>query len=150
MKCEGKVMAKNTGCTLEYSEERISALMREYEKYIASCDYICMPEVFNHIVNQPCCRFWVSSIRAAAVIAKMIKGGDLKRMRSTKREMFQEIFNRVVALRKRNPGISLFQSVSIVVSQPAPKFYLSPSSAKIMVYKAKKEWYERKRRKLLL
>lgn len=143
-------MAKISGCTLEYSDERITALMLEYEQYIASCSYIRMSEVFKHIVNQPCRRFWVSEIRAAVVIADMLKGNSLKNMHSAKREMFQEIYNRVIRLRNKNPRMSIHQMVSIVIMQPAPKFYLSPNSAKIMFYKARKKWYEKKKRKLHL
>lgn len=140
-------MAKITGCTLEYSDERITALMLEYERYIASCNYIRMSEVFEHIVNQPCRRFWVSEKRAAVVIADMLKGNTLKNMHSAKKEMFQEIFNRVIKLSSKNPGMSIYQMVSTVIQQPAPKFYLSPKSAKIMFYKARKKWYEKKKRK---
>lgn len=141
-------MAKITGSTLEYSDERITALMLEYERYIDSCNYIRMSEVFEHIVNQPCRRFWVSEIRAAVVIADMLKGNSLDNMHSAKKEMFQEIYNRVIRLRSRNPGMSIYQMVSTIIRQPAPKFYLSPSSAKIMFYKARKKWYEKKMRKL--
>ena len=143
-------MAKIAGSTLEYTEERITALMQEYDRYIASCNHIRMTEVFTHIVNQPCSRFWVSNIRAAVVIARMLKGGRLKDMRPSKREMFQEIFKRVCLLKDLRPSVSLSQLVAEVVAQPAPKFYLSPSSAKIMVYKAKKEWYAGKKRKMRL
>lgn len=143
-------MAKITGSTLEYSDERIDALMSEYERYIASCKYIRMAEVFEYIVNQPCRRFWVSEIRAAVVIADMLKGNPLNNMHSAKKEMFREIYNRVMTLRNKNPGMSIYQMVSTVIQQPAPKFYLSPSSAKIMFYKARKKWYQKKRQKLRL
>lgn len=143
-------MAKSLGSTLEYTEERITALMEEYDRYIASCDYIRMSEVFDHIVNQPCRRFWVSNIRAAVVVARMLKGYKLKNMRPSKKEMFQEIFRRVCALKEAYPSMSLFQLVTEVVAQPAPKFYLTASSAKIMVYKAKKEWYAKKKRRMRL
>lgn len=140
-------MAKVIGSTLEFSDERINALMLEYERYIASCDIIRMHEVFNHIVNQPCRRFWVSNIRAAVVISDMMRGAKLREMHSLKREMFQEIFSRVMLLREKHPDMSVFQLVSKVVTQPAPKFYLSPSSAKKMFYKARNGWYERKLRR---
>ena len=142
------IMAKISGSKIEYSHERITALMTEYDRYIASCGYIRMSEVFDHIVNQPCRRFWVSNVRAAVVIAGMMKGKRLKKMRPTKEEMFQEIYSRVCKLKKKHPSKSIFQLVSEVVTQPAPKFYLTPSSAKIMVYKAKKEWYARKKQKI--
>lgn len=141
-------MAKITGSTLEYSNERITALMLEYERYIASCGYIRMSEVFEHIVNQPCRRFWVSEFRAAVVIARMLKGDTLKNMHYAKREMFQEIYNRVIWLRSKNPEMSIYQMAAAVIRQPAPKFYLSPNSAKIMFYKAKKKWYAKKMQKL--
>ncbi len=141
-------MAKTTGSTLEYSYERIDALMLEYDKFIRTHDYIRMHEVFEHIVNQPCRRFWVSNMRAAVVISRMMRGKKLHNMRPPKKEMFQEILRRVVELKESHSGVSLFQLVANVVEQPAPKFYLSPSAAKIMVYKAKKEWYARKRQKL--
>lgn len=141
-------MAKIVGSTLEYTEERITALMEEYDRYIASCEYIRMSEVFDHIVNQPCRRFWVSNIRAAVVVARMLKGCKLKNMRPSKKEMFQEIFRRVCKMKEQFPSMSLFQLVAEVVAQPAPKFYLTASSAKIMVYKAKKEWYARKRQRM--
>lgn len=141
-------MAKIVGSTLEYTEERITALMEEYDRYIASCEYIRVSEVFDHIVNQPCRRFWVSNIRAAVVVARMLKGCKLKNMRPSKKEMFQEIFRRVCKMKEQFPSMSLFQLVAEVVAQPAPKFYLTASSAKIMVYKAKKEWYARKRQRM--
>lgn len=141
-------MAKIVGSTLEYTEERITALMEEYDRYIASCEYIRMSEVFDHIVNQPCRRFWVSNIRAAVVVARMLKGCKLKNMRPSKKEMFQEIFRRVCKMKEQFPSMPLFQLVAEVVAQPAPKFYLTASSAKIMVYKAKKEWYARKRQRM--
>lgn len=141
-------MAKIVGSTLEYTEERITALMEEYDRYIASCEYIRMSEVFDHIVNQPCRRFWVSNIRAAVVVARMLKGCKLKNMRPSKKEMFQEIFRRVCKMKEQFPSMSLFQLVAEVVAQPAPKFYLTANSAKIMVYKAKKEWYARKRQRM--
>lgn len=143
-------MAKSRGSKLEFSRERLSALMQEYDRYIDSCDHIEMSAVFEHIVNQPCRRFWVSSKRARVVIARMLKGGKLSGMRPSKLEMFQEIFRRVCILKERNPSLTLFQLVEEVVSRPAPKFYISPGSAKIFFYKAKKEWYLRKKRRLRL
>lgn len=142
-------MAKRFGCVAEYAGERMDALMREYEQYISSCEFIFLPEVCRHIVNRPCRRFWVSGIRAAIVIAGMLRTGDkyIRSMRPTKREMFQEIYRRVLIMRRNHPSMSLSKVVEKVIESPAPKFYLSPDSAKIMICKAKKEWYARKKRK---
>lgn len=140
-------MAKKLGCVVEYAQDRINALMAEYERCIGSRTFIFLPDVCRYIVDRPCPRFWVSNTRAAIVIGNMMKGDDLSYMRSNKREMFQEIFRRVMDLKMLHPEMSLFKLVSLVVESPAPKFYLTPGSAKIMMSKAKKEWYKKKWRK---
>lgn len=141
-------MAKTPGSTLDFSKQRISALMQEYHRYVDSSRFIRMPDVFAHIVNCPCPRFWVSNDRAVVVINAMLKGETFPKMRPCKKEMFLEILARVLAMRKRFPARSLYHIVADVVAQPAPKFYLSPSSAKIMFYKAKKQWYTEKNLRL--
>lgn len=140
-------MSRRKGCYLEFAHDRIDALMRLYHQYISSAPHIRMGALFEHIVNQPCKRFWVSEIRAASVIAKMMKGYNLNDMHPSKREMYLEIYARVCRFRHLNPKIPLSSIVADVVCQPAPKFYLSPSSAKIMIYKAKKEWYKKRKPK---
>lgn len=137
-------MAKYNGSKLECSEERINALMVEYDRCIMSCSVVRRHEIFKKIVNSPCNRFWVSGFRAAVVMAGIMRGDDLSGMRPLKREMFHEIYRRVLELQKRHPDYSLYRLACLAVLQPAPKFYMSPSSAKIMFYKAKKEWYRRK------
>ena len=59
---------KHKGAIMEYSKERMDDLMRAYDEYISSCDYIRMSEVYKIIVNMPSRRFWVSDIRAALII----------------------------------------------------------------------------------
>lgn len=48
---------KHKGAVMEYSMERMNDLMRAYDEYISSCDYIRMPEVYKVIVNMPSRRF---------------------------------------------------------------------------------------------
>lgn len=141
---QGIIMGKSFGSTLECSDERIDALMNEYVRQLDSKSRVKAGDVFNRIVECPCSRFWVSGFRAAVVVAGIMKGDDLSTMRPLKREMFYEIYNRVIKLKEKYPDHSLFKLASMAVLQPAPKFYLSPSSAKIMYYKAKREWYRKR------
>ncbi len=134
---------------MEYSEERINDLMRAYDDYIQSCEYIRMSQVYRHIVDMPSRRFWVSDIRAALVVSAIIRGdADLDAMWPLKKEMYLEIHRRVVELSKTKPNKSISELCSIVVLQKAPKFYLTPGSAKIMVCKARKKWIEEKLKRL--
>ncbi len=135
---------------MEYAEERVRDLMRAYDEYISSCAYIRMPDVYRAIVNMESKRFWVSDTRATKVICAMLRGECVDGMRPLKREMFEEIFSRVMALRERRPELAISECCAMVVEQPAPKFYLAPGSAKIMVCKARKKWMGEKLRRLRL
>lgn len=140
---------KHKGALMEYSQERSDDLMRAYDEYLASCDYIRMPDVYRSIVNMPSRRFWVSDIRAALVVSAMIRGeARLDKMCLSKREMYEEIYRRVAAMREKHPEKTTSELCAMVVMQPAPKFYLTPGSAKIMVCKARKEWITRKLQRL--
>lgn len=134
---------KKRGAKVEYSDERISELMRLYREYLSTCKHISLPDVYAKIVEMPSRRFWVSSVRAAVVVSAMMRGEDvLSQMRSTKSEMFREIYKRVVEIREKNPGISILEICENVVQQPAPKIYLTPGSAKIMICQYRR--YKRK------
>lgn len=80
----------------------------------------------------------------------MLRGFKLNNMRPLKREMFEEIFSRVIAMKQKNPDMTISACCSVVVAQPAPKFYLTPGSAKIMVCKARKRWMREKMKRLRL
>ena len=118
---------KHNGAVMEYADERMRDLMRAYDEYISSCEYVRMPDVYA-----------------------MMRGVPLKGMRPLKREMFEEIFRRVLALRKKRPELTVRACCCVVVAGPAPKFYLTPGSAKIMVCKARKKWIQEKLKRLRL
>lgn len=143
-------MTKHCGAMMEYAEERVQDLMRAYDEHIRGCPHIRMPEVYAAIVDMPSRRFWVSDVRATKVIYAMLKGGPLKGMRPLKREMFEEILKRALELKRRKPRLTLGDCCRIIVAQPAPKFYLTPGSAKIMVCKARKKWMQEKLKRLRL
>lgn len=133
---------------MEYADERLHDLMTAYDQYIATCRHIRMPEVYHTIVNSPAARFYVSDVRAAVVVSAMLQGRKHLRMRALKREMYEEICRRVVAAREAHPGWTLRQLCAFVVKQPAPKFYITPGSAKVMVCKARQKWIKDKLKRL--
>jgi hypothetical protein len=102
-------------------------------------------DTFRAIVNMPASRFYVSETRAAIVISNMLHGCDISNMRPSKREMFEEIYRRVLALMALPDyaDVPIYQIVGEVIEQPAPKFYLSPVSARLYIKNARKEWHKR-------
>ena len=78
------------------------------------------------------------------VVAALIKGKPvLDAMRTTKREMFQEIYSRVQKYQKQFPDASLSELVLKAVNSPSPKFYMTPRSAMEIIYKIKKGHYNK-------
>ena len=140
---------KHKGSTFEYKHERDRDLMRAYCEQIMLCDTIDLTEVFKKVVIMPSERFWVSEERAAIVIARMFKGDKLESMKPNTREMYEEIFKRVKDMKEHNPTMSLIDMLFRVVRQPAPKFYLTPESAKVITTRIKREKFNKVKKRLL-
>lgn len=136
---------KHFGNYAEYIDERNRDLMQVYRGQLKQCKVIVLQDVFRKVVNMPARRFYVSEDRAAIVIATMLKGDKLRNMQAIKREMYEEIFSRFKVLQHKFPMASIMALVSEIISQPAPKFYLKESSAKVIVYRIKKGWYEKRK-----
>lgn len=131
---------------MEYALERVVDIMKAADGYMASCSRIRMPEVYESVASSPAPRFYTTDTRAATVVAAMIAGREhtYSSMRPLKREMFEEIRRRVAAMMEKTPDASIRDCCARVVMQPAPKFYLSPSSVKCIVCRNRKWWNRRK------
>lgn len=135
---------KYFGSVLEFTDQRNTELMRAYREAISKCRFISIPEISKIIVNTPCSRFWVSEERATIVCAAIMQGKPiLETMRPMKKEMFQEIYNRIVQLKKIRKDAKLPELVLTVVNSKAPKFYMQPRCAMETIYKIKKGYYEK-------
>lgn len=136
-------MAKHFGSIMDFTRQRNEDIMRAYREQLALADYIVMPEIFRKVAESPAKRFWVSEERAAVEVSRMLVGKPFSRMRANKREMFKEIFRRYIALRDLHPRKSLPELVSIIVNQPAPRFYLTPRTVGEFVYRINNGWYDK-------
>ena len=139
---------KNIGSVSEYSDDRARDLLCAYRQQLSQSRYISMPEIYEKVVMMPAPRFYVSETRAVVAITKIIKGDQLLYMRPTKREMFFEIYRRYLIEKKKFPHLPLAHLLGIVIEQEAPQFYITPSSAKVYILKAKRKWLEERKRKL--
>lgn len=140
---------KKTGNISECHSQRTKELLHTYLRHISQCRHIKMDDVFDTVVNMPASQFWVSSERATVVMTKISRGDPLTYMRPTKREMFFEIYRRFVKLKRLHPDIPAVRLVERIVMQPAPKFYISPGSARIIILKARKRWHAEKIKRLV-
>ena len=133
---------KYFGSILDFTRERNADLMRVYHDRLAEASIIVMPVIFQLVADSPASRFWVSEERAAIVISAMVAGKPMPRMRSNKREMFEEIYRRYLVMRKDCPDKSVYELVTKIVNQPAPKFYLTPRTVGEFIYRIKNGWYD--------
>lgn len=134
---------KPFGSILAFTRERNAALLEAYREQVKAARFVKLNEIGARIVSSPAPRFWVSEERAAAVVSAIMRGKPvLKSMRPTKREMFGEIYRRVVALKKQHPEWHLCELVHEVVNSPAPKFYMEVSSALERLFKIRNGWYD--------
>lgn len=139
---QSRVM-KHSGNISAFIRQRNDDLMRVFYDRLGLASFIVMPEIFRQVAESPARRFWVSEERASIIIARMLAGKPLPGMRQTKLEMFNEIYRRVVAMREEYPCKPLHELVSIVIHQPAPRFYMTPRTVGDIVYRVRNGWYDR-------
>lgn len=142
---------KHKGSKFEYEEQRNNNLMRVYREVMATTAYTTkQTEVFKMVAMHEAERFWVSEERALIVVTKMSKAYDatLRNMYPLKRKMYKEIYRRVKELMGRKPKMTRMDAVSEVVSSPAPEFYLTPGSTKVIISRIKKIWYLQRKHRL--
>lgn len=133
---------KHHGNVVDFTPQRNKELMRNFRKAYSCYPYNGIHNLFERAASLPCSRFWVSEERALLVISQMLKGRPiLDVMVPVRREMFQEIFNRTVAMMENQPDRPLSDIVFEVVNSPAPKIYLTPNSFRVTYYKIKQGYY---------
>lgn len=126
---------KKKGSVVEFKEQRNKELLRAFRNQLSNLGELPLRELFDRASHSPASRFWVSERRAMMVMSKMLKGDNLSSMNPKRREMFQEIFRRVKRILEEQPGISLIEASFRAVNSPAPEFYLTPQSARTMIYR---------------
>lgn len=57
--------------------------------------------------------------------------------------MFEEIYRRFLILREQYPENSIYSLIIKVISQPAPKFYMTPRTVGELIYRIKNGWYDK-------
>lgn len=141
---------KSKGARSDYITERnIELLHRFRQATIASDGDINLTRIVEEIINSPASRFYISEERAAAVMSAALRDRDIPGHSKSKKELYGELIARYRAIQETEPGITTKDAAAMIVRQPAPKFYLTVGSAKVILHKAKKLEWMKKRKKLL-
>lgn len=137
---------KKTGDVYELKEERDAELLRTFRLHLMQDGMVRLPECAERTVMSPTSRFWVSRERATLVMYGLLRGKGLDSMSRTRREMYGEIFRRVLAAREEHPDWTVADLTDYVVRQPAPRFYLTPKSAVVILCRIRNGWDARRQR----
>ena len=77
------------------------------------------------------------------MVRRIRSGRVLLKSQSNSREKYEEIAKRVDSLLAEHPQMSLESAVIQVIEGGAPKFYITPESAKLIIYDIRKRWKRR-------
>lgn len=128
---------KHKGSVAEFGRQRNRELLSNFKSVIGSQVSIDLDAAFREVVSMPASRFWVSEPRASIVVNDMMRGVSISGMNPEKRDMFREIFRRVELIR-RDEKVSVSEAVFRVVNSEAPRFYLTPGTARVIIYRLRK------------
>ena len=135
-------MTKHIGNTSPYTRMRDNDLRTAFKRVIAEQPFIDLMEALKITVKQTARRFYVSEERAYNRIRILIRRCDMPRQLNARDRMFADILSRVKRLREEQPQLSLQSCVHRVIRQPAPEFYLTPESAKVILSLMRNKEYD--------
>lgn len=121
---------RKLGSVSQIAPARNQEMTQTLRAIAGSSESLSSEEIFIRLVNSPSSRFWVSEERAAEILGRMFRGDPLKGMRPHRREMFQALFRIASEYLADNPGASYTDAAFHAVHTPAPKFFITPGSAR--------------------
>ena len=124
---------KKPNAVCDYTQSRNRNLRSVFYKCLGSKSGN-MKDVYAAMADFPADRFYISEDRAYFLIYKKRKTGRWPAgMQPKKLSMIRTIDRRVKALRSMHPGLSLKEAVFRVVNSPAPRFYLTVGTIKVIL-----------------
>lgn len=134
---------KRQGSTSDFMATRNRELLQTLRQLIVTTRGVAMNDLYAMAARSPCSRFWVSEKRACEVVSRMLRGIDTEIDALPQRNrMYREIFLRVLEWRRHNPGHPLTDAVFAAVNSPAPEFYITPESAKVIISRIMQKKYK--------
>lgn len=127
---------------------KIKELLKVYREVAPNC--ITQKQALERVVRHQASRFFIQPHAAYCKLNGIFRKGE-ERINVTKAaevRMYDEIYKRVLELSEspEHFGKSLYELCEIVVNQPAPEFYIEPSSLRGILHVQRKLIRERLRK----
>lgn len=136
------------GRKYESIDERNQCLWEAYKIVIRQAPApVKTSDIYLAAVNMPCPQFWISSEQAAKIISAIERRRiSIDTMSVTRKDMIEVIMNRVAELKRDCPRMPLRECIEEVVYSPAPRFFLTPKSAKTILHRYRKQFRNKHRK----
>lgn len=129
---------KRRGAISDFTAQRNRELLQTFHRLLRDSRGVALGELFGMTARSPASRFWVSELRAAEVISAMMRGEQFDNQVPQKRRMYEELYRRVKSYMGAHAGCRLSDAVFAAVNSPAPEFYLTDKSAKVIIYELRR------------
>ena len=120
-----------------WKEEMKDELMRIYREVSQSGFCSNQQEAYELTITHPAPRYYVDARWAHQRLSPMLRGdrSGLEKINPLTREMYENLFDTVLRLaqNERYWGCSTYELIRNAIMQPAPRFYLTPGSAKVIL-----------------
>jgi hypothetical protein len=111
----------------ERKREKAIALTRAFRTMLSKNTNMSVTQLIERLEELPAPRFYVSTQCAINMVNRIRKGKETS-MRGRRREMFDEIMERLEEEKRRHPQKSSYDQMEDVLAQPAPSFYMTGKS----------------------
>ncbi len=107
-------------------------LRRAVSAAVSGPELLTSAQVYQRAAKSPTSRFWVSEERAYNVLLAF-RRNDPPALKGTRRRMYMDLWERVCDLLDDDADLSFADAVHAAVNSPAPEFYLTPQSVRVIL-----------------
>ncbi len=123
---------KKKGSISDYNAERNAELRAAFFNQDV---YSTADSVMKKLIKTPTSRFWVDPERARDVMSRMEKDPEaLSGMIPERQRMYKALFKKYQKLRRRRPAPTKIEAVTSAIFSGAPEFFITPSTARSLIY----------------
>jgi hypothetical protein len=109
-------------------------IRKEYGK-----NYISMENIARKALYKEAQSFYLNN-KAYCKIIRMVRIGVIESIKQRhKKDLYWEIYNRYLKLKRENTGFNIMDCVRVIAEQKAPRFYISEGRAINLYYELLKE-----------
>lgn len=123
---------KKKGSVCDFNAERNAELRTAF---FSQGVYSTRDEVVSKVVKTPASRFWVDPERARDVMSRIEKDPEsISGMKPERQRMYMALYKKYCEIREQFPSDPKIKAVSMAIYSGAPEFFLSPATARSILY----------------